>query len=158
MGRCSRRLPCTGWDSHPQIIDLFPEPGTDDDHVLAIFRRGSCLGAIAKSNYAGLRFREAIYRSFRELVLSYFESFYNIYGQKTLRSFTPPLDLRRYDAQGWMWQDETADRIEKRLYGLPRKNLFPPEIAQYFAPVDQRSFEAGRLGTDPDGLYKPLVT
>ena len=56
-----------------------------------------------------------------------------------------------------MWQDETADHVEKRLYGLPRKNLFPPEIAQYFTPVDQRSFEAGRLGTDPDDLYKPLV-
>ena len=69
----------------PLIVDLLPEPGTDDDHVLAIFRCGKGLGALAKSNFTGLRLREPVYRSLRELVMSYFDFYFNVEGVKTLR-------------------------------------------------------------------------
>ena len=72
----------------PLIVDLLPDPGTDDDHVLAIFRRNGCFGAVAKSNFAGLRYREPVYRSLRNLVMSYFEVYFNVRGEKTLRSYT----------------------------------------------------------------------
>ena len=68
----------------PLLIDLVPDPGMDDDHVLAIFRSRGHWGALAKSNYSGLRFREPVYRTLRELVMSYFEHYYNLGGEKTL--------------------------------------------------------------------------
>src|ERR1700680_4601223 len=77
-----------GWE--PLLLDL--EAVRDDDHVLAIFRQRGCWGAIAKSNYAGLRFREPVYRSLRELAMSYFEHFYNRRGEKTLRAYSRPVD------------------------------------------------------------------
>ena len=62
----------------PLIVDLLPIPDGDDDHILAVFQMYGCYGALAKSNYNGLRFREPIYKSLRQLVLSYFEDFYNL--------------------------------------------------------------------------------
>ena len=62
----------------PLLLDMFPDPGMDDDHVLAVFQNNGHFGAMAKSNFPGLRFREPIFRSIRELVLSYFELFFNV--------------------------------------------------------------------------------
>jgi hypothetical protein len=141
---------------HPAlIVDLLPEPGADDDHVLAIYRLDGCFGAIAKSNFSGLRFREAIHRSLRELALSYFEDFYNIHGDKTLRAYTRPLDLSAFDGLGWEWRDEGANAIERRLARLRPVSLLTPEMAARLSPLDRRSYEAGMLGANPAGLYKP---
>ena len=82
----------------PRIVDMIAV--RDDDHILAVYKRFGCWGAVAKSNYVGLRFREPIYRSLRELVLSYFELFYNVAGEKTLRAYTVPLDLSGFDRIG----------------------------------------------------------
>src|SRR5262249_39041364 len=68
------------------LLDL--EADRDSDHVIALFRRSRLWGAVAKSNYAGLRFREPVYRSLRELVMSYFEHYYNPKGEKTLRRYS----------------------------------------------------------------------
>ena len=77
----------------PLLIDLLPEPDIDDDHVLAIFKVNGCWGAVAKSNFVGLRYREPVYRTLRELVMSYFEPFYNVEGVRTLRGYTLPVNL-----------------------------------------------------------------
>jgi hypothetical protein len=138
----------------PLIVDLLPEPGADDDHVLAIYRRNGCFGAVAKSNFAGLRFREPVYRNLRDLVMSYFEVYFNVRGEKTLRSYTVPLDLSVYDAQSWLIDDDAADAIEKRLPQLRRTALLTPAMIAELSPVDRRSYEAGMVGTNPDGLYK----
>ena len=138
----------------PLIVDLLPDPGTDDDHVLAIFRRNGCFGAVAKSNFAGLRYREPIYRSLRNLVMSYFEAYFNVRMEKTLRSYTVPLDLTTYDPMEWLANDAAADAIEKRLPQLRRTNLLTPAMIAELSPVDRRSYEAGMLGTNVDGLYK----
>ncbi|MDR3573061.1 MAG: hypothetical protein P4L50_04330 [Anaerolineaceae bacterium] len=141
---------------HPPIIlDMQPDPGMDDDHVLAIYQRGGFYGAVAKSNFSGLRFREPVYRSLRELVMSYFEVFFNVQGIKTLRGYTRPINLAAYDKQGWMWQDSGVDYIEKRLKELKLTVVATPEMAGHFSPVDQRSYQAGMLGVNSDGLYKP---
>jgi hypothetical protein len=139
----------------PVVIDLLPEPGTDDDHVLAIYKCNGHFGAIAKSNYAGLRFREAVYRTLRELVMSYFEVFYNVQGAKTLRSYTRPLNLRVFDALNWTVDDGGADAIETRLKALCRFPLLTPALEAVLTPVDARSYEAGMLGTNLAGLYQP---
>src|SRR4051812_35926596 len=75
----------------------------DDDHVLAVFQVNSRWGAIAKSNFSGLRYREPVYKSLRELAMSYFEGYFNLAGERTLRAFaTKPLDMKRFDAKDWM--------------------------------------------------------
>ncbi|MGB9880793.1 MAG: hypothetical protein ACPLRM_08530, partial [Anaerolineae bacterium] len=70
----------------PLILDL--KAVDDDDHVIAIFRVHGLIGAIAKSNFSLLRFREPIYRNYRELALSYFEPYYNMYAERTLRAYS----------------------------------------------------------------------
>jgi hypothetical protein len=139
----------------PIILDMQPEPGTDDDHVLAIYQRNGFYGAVAKSNFSGLRFREAVYRSLRELVMSYFEVFFNVEGIKTMRGYTRPVNLAVYDKKDWMWKDTGVDFIEHRLKELRLTYVVTSEMASHFIPVDQRSYQAGMLGVITDGLYKP---
>jgi hypothetical protein len=141
----------------PILVDLLPEPGTDDDHVLAIYKVNGYFGALAKSNYSGLRYREAVYRPLRELVLSYFEDYFNINGQKTLRAYTVPLRLSRMDGANWMWSDGGADAVEARLGKLRRIPLITPQMAAGLSAIDPLSFQAGMLGVNEAGLYKPQV-
>src|SRR5271169_3369046 len=80
----------------PLIVDLLPNE-RDDDHIVAVYRINGHWGGLAKSNFAGLTYREPIHRTLRELILSYFEQYYNIRGEKTLRKFTVPLNLSSFD-------------------------------------------------------------
>jgi hypothetical protein len=139
----------------PLVVDLFPDPGMDDDHVLAIFRRHGRLGAIAKSNFVGLRYREPVYRSLRELVMSYFNDYFNLNGVKTLRYYTRPLNLSPFDRQEWMVSDAGVDAIERRLLELRRIPLLSPEMASSLVNVDSLSYKAGMLNVNHAGLYKP---
>jgi len=139
----------------PLIIDLLPEMNRDDDHVLAIFKVQGCYGAVAKSNYIGLRYREPIYRSLRELVMSYFETYYNTEGERCLRAYTRPVNLKTYDPLDWPWNDSAADLVEKRLKTLkPIPLLTSAQIARLEC-VDPLSYKAGMLAVNPAGLYKP---
>jgi hypothetical protein len=138
------------------LIDLFPEPGTDDDHILAIFQQDGHYGAIAKSNYAGLRFREAVYRSYRELVMSYFNDFFNIQGEKTLRYYAGPLNLARMDQVGWLWDNAGASAVEQHLHNLQLKPVVTTQMISRLSRMDKRSYEAGMLGVNMAGLFKPV--
>ena len=138
----------------PMIIDLLPPPGRDDDHVLAIFQQNNRWGAIAKSNYVGLRFREAVYRSKRELVMSYFEAFFNSLGEKTLRWYTVPFDLSKLDHLKWETDDRAADDIEQRLKHLRVPSVITPEMEKGLSLVDKRFYDGNTLGIDPKGIYK----
>lgn len=137
----------------PLVIDLWPEPGMDDDHVLALYCVDGCWGAVAKSNYAGLRFREPIFRNLRELVLTYFENFYNLDRIKTLRSYTRPFDLSRMDALNWEIDEQAVAVIEHRLHNLRRYPLLTPKMAQNLSPVDERAYQAGMYGTNIDQSF-----
>lgn len=139
----------------PLIVDMYPEPGLDDDHVLAIFKLNGRYGALAKSNFVTLRYREPVYHSLRELVMSYFDGFFNVDGIRTMRSYSRPLKLAAYDQAGWMWSDAGADVIERRLLQLHRYPLLTMEMAVELVRVDPLSYKAGTLGTNPAGLYKP---
>lgn len=139
----------------PLVVDIYPEAGMDDDHVLAIFKLNGRYGALAKSNFVSLRYREPVYHSLRELVMSYFDGFFNVNGLRTMRSYTRPLKLAAYDPAGWMWSDTGADAIERRLLQLYRYPLLTAEMAANLVKVDPLSYQAGTLGTNPAGLYKP---
>lgn len=138
----------------PQIVDMQPEPGQDDDHVLALYRLCGGWGAIAKSNFSGLRFREPIHRSIRELVLSYFDDSFNMRGEKTLRYYTRPVKLARFDSLNWMTDARGIDAVEAYLKKAPLTRLISPEQAACLSPTDRRSFEAGTLGLNQDGVFK----
>ena len=137
----------------PLIVDM--DAVRDDDHVIAIFKRHDRFGAIAKSNFVGLRYREPVYASLRELVMSYFESFYNVAYEKTLRTFTRPLDLSQFDSLQWTFADAALDAIGDRLNDIRIYKIITPAIACSLAKVDRRTYEAGMLGVNKAGLYKP---
>jgi hypothetical protein len=138
----------------PLILDLLSN-GRDDEHLLALFKVDGHWGAVAKSNFVGLRFREPVYRSLRELAMSYFEQYYNIEREKTLRGYTGPLNLRRFDRFDWMTKDEPMELIARRTDEIRRIDLLPPGLAERLSPVDERSYQAGLTGADPNGLFKP---
>ena len=119
----------------------------DDDHVLAIFRQRGCWGAIAKSNYAGLRFREPVYRNLRELAMSYFEHYYNLEGEKTLRSYSRPINLRRFDRIGWETSEEDLWPISDYLFKIPHlARTLSAGVARGLNRMDKRLMAAGKVG------------
>ena len=136
----------------PLVLDLWAV--RDDDHVLAVYRVEGRLGAVGKSNFAGLRSREPVHRTVRELVLTYFEQYFNAAGEKTLRAYSPLHDLRRYDRYGWTFSAAPLQYISDALDALPHRRILSQAAERRLEPVDRRSMEAGMLGTDPAGLYQ----
>jgi hypothetical protein len=129
----------------PLVMDL--EAVRDDDHVVALYREHGLWGGIAKSNYAGLRFRSPVYRTLRELALSYFEHYYNARGERTLRAYSGPVNLARFDDQHWMTSEEDAWCVPEYLVNARHYPLFPNKIARTLPRLDRRSYEAGMHGT-----------
>jgi hypothetical protein len=130
----------------PLLLDLAAV--RDDDHVLAIFRQHAHWGAIAKSNYAGLRFREPVYRTPRELVMSCFEHYFNLSREKTLREYSRPVNLARFDRIYWMTSEEDLWPICDHLVKNPSlfRNVLRNGAWRRFALVDERLFAAGLAG------------
>ena len=137
----------------PLILDLVPAAGSDDDHVLAIFRVDGLWGALAKSNYPNLRYREPVHRSLRELAMTYFEFFFNLQREKTLRAYTRPLDLSRFRDPSWMWDEEGIRKVSKRLYSLKPISLISEARAARLSISDERTYQAGTHGTDFSWSY-----
>jgi hypothetical protein len=135
-----------------RIVDLVAV--RDDDHLLAVFQRRGLWGAVGKSNFVGLRFREPIFRSVRELVLSYFESYFNTRGEKTLRRYSRPIDLTRFDHLGWLTTEEDAQDLLADAFTGAHAPIMDAASARRLARVDRRSFEAAMVGCDPKGLYR----
>jgi hypothetical protein len=138
----------------PLILNMISND-EDDDHLLALYKRDGYWGAIAKSNFAGLRFREPVYRTLRELVMSYFEQFYNVERKKTLRSYSVPLNLKAFDKFSWMTSDPPIEKIGKRLDKIRKVRLLSRGMIASLSLVDGRSYRAGLVGTNRAGLYQP---
>ncbi len=129
----------------PLLMDL--EAVRDDDHVVALYRVHGLWGGIAKSNYAGLRFRAPIYRTLRELALSYFEHYYNLRGERTLRTYSGAVNLARFDRQHWMTSDEDVWCVPEYLAEVRHYPLFPKKVAKTLPRLDRRSYDAGMHGS-----------
>jgi hypothetical protein len=128
----------------PLLVDL--EAVRDSDHVLAVYRSNGAWGAVAKSDYAGLRSREPVYRTLRELVMSYFEHYYNPAGEKTLRTYSRPVNLSRFDSLGWMCRLEDVWEIPNYLCDIRHTRILTPRMVRGLAGMDQRLYRAGRVG------------
>ena len=138
----------------PLILELLPN-SRDDDHLLALFKKDLHWGAVGKSNFVGLRFREPVYRTVRELVMSYFEQFYNLEREKTLRGYTVPLNLRPFDRHGWMVRDEPLYWIAGKLDRTRRVPVLTPKMVRSLSLLDPRAYRAGLMGADEKGLFRP---
>src|SRR2546425_10106107 len=125
----------------PLILDLAAV--RDVDHVIAVYRTHGCWGAIGKSNYAGLRFRSPVYRNLRELVISYFEHYYNLDGEKTLRAYSRPVNLARFDTMGWMTAEDDLWSIPEYLVEIKHTPIAQITRRVY---VDERLYKAGLVG------------
>jgi hypothetical protein len=130
---------------HPALLLDF-EAVRDDDHVLAIFRVRGHWGAVAKSNYSGLRYREPVYRTLRELAMSYFEHYYNLRKEKTLRRYSRPVNLKRFDRMGWMTAEEDVWAIPEHLCDIPHTPVLAQPLIPTLGRVDERLFAAGLVG------------
>lgn len=128
----------------PLIIDL--EAQHDTDHVLAVFRVKGRWGAIAKSNYAGCRYREPVYRTLRELAMSYFNIYFNMRGDRTLRNYSRPVNLSRFDRLNWMTTEKPVWFIPYHLVDIPHIKLLQPGMAKLLHRVDERLFRAETFG------------
>jgi hypothetical protein len=142
------------------LLDLVPavdESGQklDDDHVLAVYRRNSGWGAIAKSNFVWLRFREPVYRSLRELAMSYFEVYYNVDKLKALRGYTRPMDIARFDHLPYAWDEPATHKLYTVFYRRKATSLISPVAAAELHLTDQRAYDSGAAGTNWDWVYHP---
>jgi hypothetical protein len=130
----------------PLLLDL--EAVQDTDHVLAVYQVRGHWGAIAKSNFAGLRYREPVYQSVRELVMSYFEGYINLRGDRTLRAYSDPVNLARFDRgrPGWMTTDGDLWWVAEHLVGVRHTRLLSRAMIAWLHRVDRRSLDAGLVG------------
>lgn len=128
----------------PLLMDL--EAVRDDDHVIALYRERGLWGGIAKSNYSGLRFRAPVYRTLRELAMSYFENYFNLRRERTLRAYAGPVNLTRLDGRGWMTSEDDVWCVAEALVAAKHHELFPHKVARELPRLDKRSFEAGKYG------------
>ncbi len=136
----------------PLLVDL--EAVRDSDHVLAVYRLNGHWGSIAKSDYTGLRSREPVYKSIRELALSYFEHYYNPAREKTLRAYSRPVNLARFDKSvQWMTTFDDVWEIPQHLVTIPHTQVLTKAMEKSLAPTDWKIYEAGRVG----GVCEPLL-
>jgi hypothetical protein len=134
----------------PLLLDL--EAVQDTDHVLAVFRVGGHWGAIAKSNFTGLRYREPVYRGLRELAMSYFEGYMNLRGERTLRAYSAPVNLARFDRihRGWMTSADDLWWVAEHLATVRHRPLLTPPMIRRLSTVDRRSRRAALVGYRAD--------
>jgi hypothetical protein len=137
----------------PLVADLKAE--NDDDHVIAVFKNRGCWGAVAKSNFTVLGFREPVYRTLRELAMSYFDFYFNTLGEKTLRSYSLPYNLNRFNQISWRTTDKDLDEIGNRLTDVKHISLITPAQIKNLSPAGDHLLKSSLIGSNPAGLFTP---
>ena len=128
----------------PLIFDL--EAEQDTDHVIAIFIVRGHWGAVAKSNFTGCRYREPVYRTLRELAMSYFNIYFNLRGERTLRRYSRPVNLARFDDRKWMTTEKPIWFIAEHLCDIPHISLLTPAMEKNLTRLDRRTMRGEMVG------------
>lgn len=137
---------CALWvHGEPPLVMHLDCTESDYPHVVALFRRGRHWGALSKTNGAVLRYRDPIYRSLRELALSYFHEYFDKRGRKTLRSFSRAFDLRRIDVERWVVNGENCQQVEDTLTSLPHTPLISTRQQRLLTRRDPFERQASNL-------------
>jgi len=128
----------------PLLLDF--EAVNDTDHVVAVFKIDGHWGALAQSNYSGCRYREPVYRSLRELAMSYFEDYFNLRCERTMRTYSRPVNLARFDSLNWMTTEKPVWFIPEYLVDIPHTRLLTRRMVNRLSRVDARSKGAALYG------------
>ncbi len=137
----------------PLIVDLVAK--NDDDHVIAIYKQNNCFGAVAKSNTTLLRFREPVYRTLRELIMSYFDFYFNTIGEKSLRTYSNPVNLTKFDKYNWMTTDDDLEFIGDYLYTIKHHKILDSKSIRSLNTADKEIVDLCFTGSIEEGLFKP---
>ena len=147
---------CALWvNGDPPLVVHLDCDLSDYPHVIAVFRRGGYWGALSKTNGSPLRYRDPIYRTLRELALSYFHEYSNRRGQKTLRSYSVPFDLRRLPLDEWVTKEKSCWPAHDRLVVLRHYPLITKRQEKLLARRDAFERKAGKLVEYPRPEKKP---
>lgn len=130
----------------PLILDLrSTQKPYDHDHVVAIFKKFGCFGAISKTNHAVLRYREPIYKTLRELVLSYFHEYFLNTGEKTLREYSKLLNLNYFNHLNWRVSEEDLFDIPAYLDEIKHYPILSKEQVKNLRKADNIEIKAGEI-------------
>lgn len=128
----------------PYIIHLSAED-SDQDHVFVSFKVGKNWGSVSKTNHAVLRYREPVYRDPRELVMSFFhEYFLNSTGEKTLRSYTLPIDLRKFGKE-WITREGDVWDIDEKITKTKHYPILSKAQIKNLRKAEKIEIEAGKI-------------
>lgn len=128
----------------PLILDLTANKN-DYDHVVAVFKKHGKWGAISKTNHAALRYREPIYNSLRELAVSYFHEYTDNIGRKNLRSYSLPVNLKRFDKIGWMNTKEEVFYIPEYLVAVKHFPILNKKQIRTLRKADPFEIKVGQI-------------
>lgn len=128
----------------PLLLDL-KSVERDQDHVVALFKRYGHWGAISKTNHGVLRYREPVYKTVRELAMSYFHEYFLDDGKKTLRSYSKPLDLRKFKKRGWMTAEEDLWYISEALDAMPHYPILNRKMLAGLRRADPIEIKIGKI-------------
>ena len=131
---------------------MYIDAVSDDGHCLAVYEHNGLWGAIGKSNYTTLRAREPVY-PYLSLGLSYFEGYYNQYGKRTMRSFTVPVELERFEKRGWRFSEKELLYIDRAIDAAPKAWTLPRGSSARLSKVPELLLKAGLMGSKPEGLW-----
>jgi hypothetical protein len=137
----------------PLILEIIPN-ARDDDHLLAVFKFRGHWGAVAQSNFANLRYRAPVYRSLRELVMSYFSYYFNATGEMTMLGYRTPINFSVHDKLNWMTSDANLDFIGDDMDRYKTYRVVTDEMLPLLAPADERILQSAFVGANMEGLFK----
>ncbi|TAL47780.1 hypothetical protein EPN87_02125 [archaeon] len=126
----------------PLLMDIKTSP-SDYEHVVALFRQHGHWGAISKTNHAMLRFREPVYKTVRELAMSFFHEYFLDNGKKTMRSFSKPFSLAPF--KGWMTSEKDLWEIYDALDSSPHVQILSKGMIAGLRAADNIEIDAGKL-------------
>lgn len=128
----------------PLVMDL-EATKKDFDHVICLFKRDGMWGSLSKTNHAVLRYREPVYKTIRELVMSFFHEYFDDNGKKNLRKYSLPVDLSRFDNLNWMTSEEELFEIPEYLADVRHINLLTRKQIASLRKADDLEIEAGKI-------------
>lgn len=137
----------------PLVVDM--SVVNDDEHVLAVFKERGHWGAVGKSNTTLLRFREPVFKSIRELIMSYFEFYFNIQGFKSLRRFSAPINLDTLVPSNWITTEQDMHIYVDQFYQHPYETILTEEMEQNLNIAEPEVVKACFLGASKAGIYVP---
>ena len=135
-------LACHG---HTPLLMDFQTLPEDEDHVLAIFKQNGLWGAISKTNHSTIRWRDPVYKTPRELAMSYFHEYIIKNGRKTLRAFSKPFDLRKYKPETWVTADKDLWWLAEELDASPHYKVVPAPSLRGLRKADKIELETMKI-------------